>query len=88
MLKEVEIGFTNKSGVPDMDYTIDSLVDIIDYEGNKKHNSVACHYIKVAVVNCNLDRLALAAGDLGHSHGNISKITGSYIVMEFYQFGN
>ena len=68
----------NKSRVPDMDYTIDRFVDVIDHEGNKKHNSITCHDIKITVVHCNADRLAVATGDLGDSLGNISKITGGY----------
>jgi hypothetical protein len=66
-----------------MDYAVDRLVDAIDYEGNKKHNRVACHDIKITIVHCNVDRLVVAARDLGDGLGlgNISKVTGSYSVI-------
>lgn len=80
-MKDVKIGFANKRQVLDMDYAVDRLVDIIDYEGNKKHNSVACHNIKITVVHCNVNRLVVATRDLGDSLGNISKVTRSYSVI-------
>jgi hypothetical protein len=81
LLKGVKIGLANENRVPDVDYALNRLVDVVDYEGNKKHNSVACHDIKITVVHCNVDRLVVAARDLGDGLGNISKVTGSYSVI-------
>jgi hypothetical protein len=80
-LKDVKIGLSNESRVPDVDYAVDRVVDVVDYEGNKKHNSVACHDIKITVVYCNVDRLVVAARDLGDGLSNILKVTGSYSVI-------
>jgi hypothetical protein len=72
---------SNESRVPDVGYAVDRVVDVVDYEGNKKHNSVACHDIKITVVYCNVDRLVVAARDLGDGLSNILKVTGSYSVI-------
>jgi hypothetical protein len=61
-----------------MDHAVNRLINIVDYEGNKKHNSVACHNIKITVVHCNVDGLVVTARDLGDGLDNIPKVTGSY----------
>jgi hypothetical protein len=66
-----------------MDHAVSRLVDVFDYKGNKKYNGVACHDIKIAVVHCNVNRLTVAARQLGNGLGNIAKISGSYIVVVF-----
>ncbi|KAK2685466.1 hypothetical protein QWA68_015694 [Fusarium oxysporum] len=43
LLENVKIGLANESRVPDVDYAVARLVDVVDvvdYEGNKKRNSV------------------------------------------------
>jgi hypothetical protein len=53
----------------------------VNYKGNKKYNSVACHDIKITVVYCNANRLVVTVKDLGNSLSNISKVTRSYNVI-------
>lgn len=86
-MKDVKVGLANESRVPDVDYAVDRLVDIVDYEGNKKHNSVTCHDIKIVVVQCNVDRLVVATRELGDGLNNISKVTGSCSVIIFISLG-
>jgi hypothetical protein len=81
LLKDVKIGLADESRVPDVDYTVDRLVDVVDHEGNKKHNSIARHDIQINVIHRNFDRLAVAARELANSLGHISKVTGSYSVI-------
>jgi len=57
-----------------VNYAVDRFVNVVDYQGDKKHNGVACHDINITVVYCNVDRLAVVATELSNSLGNISKV--------------
>lgn len=78
LLNHVKIRLADESRVPNVYYAVYRLIDVIRHEGNKEYDDVACHHIKIIVVDGNYDELVVASRDLSNGLDNISKITRNY----------
>jgi hypothetical protein len=54
------------------------LVDVVNHEGSKQSDRVACNDIKIPVIQCDLDGPRVAARELSNGLDDISKVSGGY----------
>jgi hypothetical protein len=79
-LENVQVGLAYESRVPDVDDAVDRLVDVVNHEGRKQRDHVACNDVKIHVIQRNLDRPGVAVWELGDGLDDVSEVSGGYMV--------
>lgn len=59
-----------------MNHAVGGLVDIVDDESNQKHDDIACHNIKIVVIDRQLDGLLVAIGKSSNGRDDVSQVAG------------
>lgn len=77
LLEDIKVGFADKSRVPNMNDTVDCLVNVVDSMGDQEQDYVAGHNIQISVIDCHLDGLVVAVGKLSNGFDNVSEVPGS-----------
>lgn len=75
MLNKVVVCLAYENRVPDVNHAVDFLLDVLNNKGNEKQNDIASHDVEVSIVDCRLDRVAVAARQLGNRLDKVSKIS-------------
>lgn len=77
LLKNVEMGLADESRIPHVVNAVDCLGSVFNYESNE-HEDVTRHNIDIAIVDDDIERLAVALWELTNRLDNISQVSRSW----------